>query len=121
MSNIANIPFSSSYTFSTPLEIAGSGSTYGIVFSNEMVGGYQEFPTISERDNIPVSNYIPGRSFSPSINEDLFSSGRRRVGMTAYILSNNTAYRLIPWGYYGNGGTLGGSDWASNFKFPTIF
>jgi len=109
MSNITKIPIAG-YPFAQPGTLDATGSTHGVVYSSEVIGGYQEVATLDDRNAIPV-NVSSGKV--ASINEDLFSSGRRRIGMTVYVASENKTYRLIPWGYFGNGGNLDENDWAS--------
>lgn len=111
MATIANIPYLSGIPFSVPLTLDDPASNVGIVFSNEIIGGYQEFATIEERDNIPL--YYDSSVFTGDINEDNFSSGRRRVGMLAYVVDENKTYRLIPYGFFNNGGTKNFTDWST--------
>jgi len=62
-------------------------AAYGTHYSHWGVGGYVELPTIEHRNAIP--------SFD-GISADLFSSGRRKVGMVVYVISENKYYQLIP-------------------------
>ena len=109
MASIIKIPISG-LPFSQAGVLDATGSTHGVVYSSEIIGGYQEVATIADRDNIPVN--ISGAKVA-NINEDLFSSGRRRVGMVAFVANENKSYRLLPFGYFGNGGILDENDWST--------
>ena len=109
MASITKIPISG-LPFSQPGVLDATGSTHGVVYSSEIIGGYQEVATIADRDDIPVN--ITGAKVA-NINEDLFSSGRRRVGMVAFVANENKSYRLLPFGYFGNGGILDENDWST--------
>jgi len=109
MASITKIPISG-LPFSQPGVLDATGSTHGVVYSSEIIGGYQEVATIADRDDIPVN--ITGAKVA-NINEDLFSSGRRRVGMVVFVANENKSYRLLPFGYFGNGGILDENDWST--------
>jgi len=64
-----------------------SESTYGTHASHLGVGGYMELPDIDHRDSIPVGS---------EMNPDKLSSGRRKIGMIVYVISENKYYQLIP-------------------------
>ena len=85
----------------------------GVTHSINNIGGYQEFATLAERNNIPMlpnsASAQPYNGFTQS--DDKWSSGRRRVGMMAYVMENQKLYTLIPVGYFGNGGNLGETEW----------
>jgi len=85
----------------------------GVAHSINNIGGYQEFPTTAERNNIPMipnsASAAPYNGFT--LSDDKWSSGRRRVGMLAFVMENQKLYTLIPVGYFGNGGSLGETDW----------
>lgn len=70
-----------------PLAVISKDSTYGSHYSHWGIGGYMELPSIEYRNAIPSIN---------GISEDLFSSGRRKVGMIVYVISENKYYQLIP-------------------------
>jgi hypothetical protein len=70
-----------------PFAIASKEHTYGTHYSHLGIGGYMELPSIEYRNAIPSTD---------SISEDLFSSGRRKVGMIIYVISENKYYQLIP-------------------------
>lgn len=116
MSDITKIPISG-YPFAQPATLDATGSTHGIGYSSQIIGGYQEVATIAERDLIPVN--ISTLKI-PAINEDLFSSGRRRIGMIVYVASENKSYRLVPFGYFGNGGTLDENNWATAQTYEKV-
>ena len=116
MSNITKIPISG-IPFSQPGVLDSTGSTHGVAYSSELIGGYQEVATVSERNAIPVN---VSASKVSAINEDLFSSGRRRVGMVVYVASENKSYRLLPWGYFNNGGTLNETDWYNTAAYLKV-
>jgi hypothetical protein len=61
--------------------------SYGTHYSFLGVGGYQEYLTIAQRDGILIDplNRLGG---------DGLSSGRRRLGMLAYVSQMNTVYQL---------------------------
>jgi hypothetical protein len=71
----------------TPLAVVNKDVTYGSHYSHWGIGGYIELPSIEYRNAIPSVD---------SISEDLFSSGRRKVGMIVYVISENKYYQLIP-------------------------
>lgn len=114
MGNIVKIPNmveNSGIGFPMSGVIENSESSVGITFSNLMIGGYQEFSTIEDRDKLPV-DISPTKI--PQINFDQFSSGRRRVGMTAHIVGENKDYRLVPFGFFGNGGEDNVQEWLDS-------
>ena len=73
-------------------------------------GGFQEMPETVDMHEIPVET--SGNGFgTPKITMDGFGSGRRRVGMLVHVLAEKKIYKLIPQGYYGNGGEYGLTEW----------
>lgn len=73
-------------------------------------GGFQEMPETVDMHEIPVE--ITGAGFgTPKITMDGFGSGRRRIGMLVHVLAEQKIYKLIPQGFYGNGGNNGLSEW----------
>ena len=92
-----------------------SNSYEGIIHSMYLKGGFQEVPTLAERNLIPVqtndSNSVYN-GFTLS-GDGGWTSGRRKVGMLVYVLENQKLYSLIPVGYYGNGGNLGETEWLA--------
>lgn len=73
-------------------------------------GGFQEMPETVDMHEIPVE--ITGAGFGiPKITMDGFGSGRRRIGMLVHVLAEQKIYKLIPQGFYGNGGNNGLSEW----------
>ena len=85
--------------------------TQGVVHSINTIGGYQEFATISERNSIPLQASGASTYDGFTTSDDKWSSGRRRVGMMAYVMENQKLYTLQPVGYFGNGGSLGETEW----------
>lgn len=94
----------------------------GVTHSINNIGGFQEFATISERNDIPlIPNSVANAPYDGFTlkNDDPWSCGRRRVGMMVYVMENQKLYQLIPNGFFGNGdndtvnttGALGVSDW----------
>ena len=71
--SISKLP-TAGYPLSQPVVLNSTGSTLGVAYSSEFIGGYQEVATLAERDAIPVNVDSNG---IPYINDDLFSSGRR--------------------------------------------
>ena len=77
---------SSNRKVNAPLAVINKENTYGSHYSHWGIGGYVELPSIEYRNNIPSED---------GISEDLFSSGRRKVGMVVYVISDNKHYQLI--------------------------
>ena len=73
----------------------------GTHFSHWGVGGLVEVPSISFRDQIPVKF---------EMNTDGYSSGRRKVGMIVYVISENKFFQLLP---KLNGAYVTSSQWNS--------
>lgn len=71
----------------SPIVNGSSGDTYGTHHSVLGVGGFQEYDTIADRNNLPV-NSVNGLEF------DGISSGRRRLGMIVYVREVDTTYQL---------------------------
>ena len=73
-------------------------------------GGFQEMPELIDMYEIPVE--VSGGGFgTPKITMDGFGSGRRRIGMLVHVLAEQKIYKLIPQGFYGNGGNSGLTEW----------
>jgi len=112
---MSNLPYKNPIS---PIQLLGSQTvsrtdTFGTNFSVLSTGGYMEVYNLSDLDfTIPVGqtgtiefsgNVIPiqfkkgsGSVFSPDVltlNSDNISSGRRRLGMLAYVYETNTIYR----------------------------
>jgi hypothetical protein len=66
---------------------ASSASTYGTHYSYLGVGGYVEVPNIDYRDSIPPDS---------NMNDEGYSTGRRRYGMMVYVIDEDKLYRLFP-------------------------
>ena len=89
-------------------------STDGVLHSISLKGGYQEMLTNSERNLIKSFRNIPGAVYDGfTQSNDIWSTGKRRVGMMVYVVKENKIYNLIPVGFFGNGGNLGEADWIS--------
>ena len=86
--------------------------TKGTTFSANLIGGYMEVwslddlnytiygtgPIRDERNIIPVTYYqriAPFQSNQITINNDLISSGRRRLGMLVYVHETDTTYQYV--------------------------
>ena len=89
-------------------------STDGILHSVTLKGGYQEMLTLNDRNLIKSFLNISGTPYAGfTQSNDPWSSGRRRVGMMIYVVTENKLYNLIPVGFFGNGGDLGEADWLA--------
>jgi hypothetical protein len=67
---------------------SSSASTYGTHYSYLGVGGYVEVPNIDYRNSIPSDS---------NMNDEGYSTGRRRYGMIAYVINEDKLYRLFPY------------------------
>lgn len=96
----------------------------GVTHSINNIGGFQEFATISDRNDIPlIPNSVANAPYDGFTlkNDDPWSCGRRKVGMMVYVLETQKLYQLIPNGFFGNGdndtvnttGALGVLDWIN--------
>ncbi len=63
---------------------------YATHYSHLGMGGYQELPTLSERDSIPVDPL----SRLEHTGATAMGSGRRRLGMLVYVAETNIVYQL---------------------------
>lgn len=61
--------------------------SYGTHYSFLGVGGYHEYLTLAERDSILIDSLN-------RLGDDGISSGRRRLGMLAFVAETNTVYQL---------------------------
>jgi hypothetical protein len=71
---------------------SSSASTYGTHYSYLGVGGYVEVPNIEYRNSIPSDS---------NMNDEGYSTGRRRYGMLVYVIDDDKLFRLFP--YSGSG------------------
>ena len=95
--------------FFSPLE-----ATDGILHSITLKGGYQEMLTLNDRNLIKSFLNIPGAVYDGfTQSNDVWSTGRRRVGMMIYVVEEKKLYNLIPVGFFGNGGELGQTEWLA--------
>lgn len=74
-------------TLSGTINVANTESPLGTHISHLGTGGLVELPTIEYRNAIPIGS---------SINEDGFSSGRRKLGMIVYVMDEKKYYQLRP-------------------------
>ena len=94
--------------------LSATVSNDGVLHAVALKGGFQSHASISERNAIPLlvnSNAVTYAGFTTS--DDPYSSGRRRVGMMVYVLSVDKFYILKPVGFFGNGGSLGETEWLA--------
>jgi len=69
----------------------------GILHSFFLIGGHTEVPTLQDMYEIPIAPQGNSVYSGFSDNEDGgWSSGRRRIGQTVYVIEENKTYRLIP-------------------------
>ena len=87
----------------------------GIIHSMSLAGGFQEVPTLAERNAIPVQANDANGVYNgfTAAGDGGWTSGRRKVGMLVYVVENQKLYSLLPVGYYGNGGNLGETEWLA--------
>ena len=83
----------------------------GVAHSINNIGGYQEFATIAERNAIPLKPSGASTYDGFTSSDDKWSSGRRRVGMMAFVIETQKLYTLQPVGYFNNGGALTEVEW----------
>jgi hypothetical protein len=94
--------------------LSATVSNDGVLHAVALKGGFQSHISISERNAIPLlvnSNAVTYAGFTTS--DDPYSSGRRRAGMMVYVLSVDKFYILKPVGFFGNGGSLGETEWLA--------
>ena len=96
--------------------VPSEDSAYGLFPSELIIGGYQEYATLSDRDSIPVKT--DGVTNGEAIGPDGISSGRRKIGMKVFVFDpegNGSVgakqYILLPKGYFGNEGFNGLAEW----------
>ena len=71
-------------------------------------------PTIQDRNEIGIGKQNQDSGFGDyKISGDGWGTGRRRVGMLVYVMSEQKLYQLIPNGYFGNNGSLGVTEWMA--------
>ena len=89
-------------------------ATDGVLHSISLKGGYQEMLTKNDRNNIKSFANSTGAVYDGfTHSNDVWSTGRRRVGMMVYVVEENKIYNLIPVGFFGNDGELEEADWIS--------
>ena len=112
--NFSNNPIGGAFEAGGYLYITSSDSKYGVLPSELLIGGHQEFITLDDRDAIPIK----ADGSVDMITPDGLGSGRRRIGMVAKVIDPEgngqvefKTYCLIPKGYFGNEGQLSIADW----------
>ena len=107
-----NLQISGAYNYTNYLGHAFQTDTHGILQSFQLTGGYQEMPTLQDMYEIPIS--VDGSNV-PIENDGGWSCGRRRIGMTVFVIETGQSFRLLPMGYFGNpdanGNSLGMTEW----------
>ena len=93
--------------------LSPSAPSDGIIHSIAQKGGYQEMITSGERNSIPLFENGDSAYTGFTLSDDIWSSGRRRVGMMIYVVEDRKLYNLIPIGFFGNGGDLGEAEWLA--------
>ena len=113
MSNYSNNPNNGWIEAGGFLYLSSNTDSYGVLSSELLIGGHQEFITLDDRDAIPVNTTDSG-----TIGPDNISSGRRKIGMVVKVVDpegngqvESKTYCLVPKGYFGNEGQLSISDW----------
>lgn len=108
------LPNQGAYTFSDYIGISAQDNGNSIFPSVLQGGGYQEMPTIQDRNEIGIGKQNQDSGFGDyKISGDGWGTGRRRVGMLVYVMSEQKLYQLIPNGYFGNNGSLGVTEWMA--------
>ena len=77
---------------------------YGLLHSFNLIGGFQEMPSLQDRNEILVYDNGIGTHTGFSAGIDGYSTGKRRVGMLVYVMETKKIYQLLPKGYFGNDG-----------------
>jgi len=101
------LPTEGTYNLPSYIGIDSTNSPHGVFPSILQEGGYQEMATIADRDAMPMNIIGSGPVMSP----DGMACGRRRLGMTVYVIEEDAAYRLVPSGYFGNEGQANLANW----------
>jgi len=92
----------------------GNNLSKGILHSFYLIGGHTEVPALTDLYEIPIAPDSGSVYAGFSQNGDGgWSTGRRRIGQTVYVIEEDKTYRLIPKGYWGNGGSLQMTDWQA--------
>ena len=86
----------------------------GILHSFNIIGGHSEMPALQDMYEIPIAPDVGIIYAGFTANGDGgWSTGRRRIGQTVYVIEEDKTYRLIPKGYWGNDGELGMTEWLA--------
>lgn len=101
------LPTSGDLNLAGYIGVSDGNAAFGVFPSTLQQGGYQEVPTRTERDEIPLETSASGAE----ISADGLGCGRRRIGMTVYVIEDDAAYRLVPPGFFGNEGQSNLADW----------
>jgi|TARA_B110000914_G_scaffold225889_2_gene248078 hypothetical protein len=90
--------------FSTFIGPENDTDAYGLLHSFNLIGGFQEMPSLQDRNEILVYDNGIGTHTGFSAGIDGYSTGKRRVGMLVYVMETKKIYQLLPKGYFGNDG-----------------
>jgi hypothetical protein len=97
--------------FGNPVAPAGENEVKGTHFSILGIGGIHEATNIQQRNDIPTD------SNGKQVEKNIFSSGRRQVGMLVHVYGDTqiepTIYKLIPQGFWGNNGAKNTAEWLA--------
>ena len=77
--------------------LSPSAPSDGIIHSIAQKGGYQEMITVGERNSIPLFENGDSAYTGFTLSDDIWSSGRRRVGMLAGVLNTGTVSGAQGW------------------------
>lgn len=91
-------------SFVGPAISSSINSTNPTGYSTLTCGGIHETADIQERNDITSNAGGQDRG-------NIFATGRRHAGMLSHVLSEETIYKLIPYGFWGNEGTKDFDDW----------
>ena len=75
--------------------LSPSAPSDGIIHSIAQKGGYQEMITVGERNSIPLFENGVSTYTGFTISDDIWSSGRRRVGMMIHVVEDKKIFNLI--------------------------
>lgn len=93
----------------------GIENEIGILHSFYLIGGHTEVPTLTDLYEIPISPDSGQAVYSgfTKSGDGGWSTGRRKIGMTVYVIEEDKTFRLLPKGYWGNDGLLGMAEWTA--------
>ena len=120
---ITNQTPNSSINFSTWVSPSPNISNYeGVLLAQYIKGGYQNVITLEDRDAISIYNEGTQEQHIGFTNsgDGGKTTGLRSLGMMVKVLDpegdgsvESKVYVLIPYGYFGNNGSLGWDSWSS--------